>query len=679
MTTPDSRLVALLGNPNCGKTTLFNALTGAHQYVGNWPGVTVERKEGHVEAGDKDFRLVDLPGIYSLTPYTLEEVIARDFLLERQPSLVITVVDASNLERGLNLILQVLELSLPVVLVLNMIDLAEADGQEINIAQLSSLLGVPVIPAVASRDQGIEELKAALLESLDNKVSLTPFRPQYSREIETELTALEALLLQEKLSTNNMPSRWVAIKLLEGDPLVCDLLLPQSGEIAVRVHEGARRLEELLGDSPETLLVDARYGLIAGLGKEVITRVSKASKYELSDKLDSFVMSRNLGFILFALVMWAVFQLTFKVSAPINDLLEQLFVLIGQGVAGLFPTEGNLAWVGSLVSDGLIAGVGAVLSFMPSLFVLFLLMSFLEDSGYLARVAFITDRLMHRLGLHGKSFIPLLLGFGCSVPAIMATRTLENARDRLLTILIAPLISCSARLPVYVLIAGAVFTNHQGTAIFAIYMLSIVFALGVGMLLRKLLFRSESPAFIMELPPYMMPTSRSLLTHTWERCKHFLIKAGTVILLASAILWLVASFPQGVEYASQDSYLGRLGTFVAPMLAPCGFGEWQPSVAVLSGFAAKEIVVSSFGTLYAPELAGGNTLTAVVANHFTPASGFAFMVFVLLYVPCVATLAAVKVETNSWKWPAFVLCYTVGLAWIMATITFQLLRLLGMG
>ncbi len=256
MTAPDSRLVALLGNPNCGKTTLFNALTGAHQYVGNWPGVTVERKEGHVEAGDKDFRLVDLPGIYSLTPYTLEEVIARDFLLERQPSLVITVVDASNLERGLNLILQVLELSLPVVLVLNMIDLAEADGQEINIAQLSSLLGVPVIPAVASRDQGIEELKAALLESLDNKVSLTPFRPQYSREIETELTALEALLLQEKLSTNNMPSRWVAIKLLEGDPLVCDLLLPQSGEIAARVQEGARRLEELLGDSPETLLVD---------------------------------------------------------------------------------------------------------------------------------------------------------------------------------------------------------------------------------------------------------------------------------------------------------------------------------------------------------------------------------------------------------------------------------------
>jgi len=668
-------VVALCGNPNSGKTTLFNALTGSHQYVGNWPGVTVERKEGHAQLDGLQLKLVDLPGTYSLTPYSQEEIVARRFIIEDHPDAVVVVVDASNLERSLNLVLQVLELERPTLLVLNMYDLARQDGLEIDIATLSRLLGVPIVATIASRNEGLDELQQTLLELLNHKDSARPHPFVLRPEVEQEAVRVEAALAESGLDLGDLPKRWVTLKLLEGDELVRKQLeaQPAFAKLAPLVDQARRRLQEHFGEDPETILVDARFGLVNGLVREVTKRIGGPGKYALSDKLDAVVMSNVVGFPLFALVMWLLFEATFKLSAPANDWLQGLFSNLADLVKAALSAY---PWLASLVSDGILGGVGAILSFVPSIFALFFLLAILEDSGYLARVAFLSDRLMHRLGLHGKSFIPLLLGFGCNVPAVMATRTLEHEKDRLLTMLIVPLISCSARLPIYVLLASALFSEHAGSIVFMLYALSLVVAFLVGLLFRKTLFKTASPAFIMELPPYMVPTLRGLLTHTWDRGKYFLSKAGTVILAASVILWVIASLPAGVEYASEPSYLGQLGKLAAPLLKPCGFGFWQAAVALLAGFAAKELVVSTFGALFSAELAGKLSLTQVMAHHFTPASGLAFMVFVLLYVPCVATIAAIKAETASWRWPIFVVVYTTALAWMAALVIYQIGHLL---
>ncbi|WP_321421183.1 ferrous iron transport protein B [uncultured Methanobacterium sp.] len=720
--------IALAGNPNVGKSTLFNRWTGMRQHVGNWPGKTVEKKEGTFSYNQYEMEVVDLPGNYSLTAYSVEEVVSRDYIVDEKPDVIVNVIDAANIERNLYLTVQMMELGANLVLALNMNKFARDKGLKINKKQLSELLGVPVIEIEAVDETGGEELLQSIV-----KVSKSPNivldRLEYGNEVSEHIQQIQEIIDQdlstdEKLSVLNAPSSWIALKLLEDDPEITKKI-EDSGKgqrVLQNVKKMQKHFNDVFGDDADAAITDARYGFIAGLVSESVKK-PKIDKVTRSDMIDRIVTHKYLGIPIFLLIMWLTFQITFTLGDPLGGYIETAFGWLGEIVAANMG-EGFLT---SFIVDGIIGGVGGVLVFVPIIFILFLVLSVLEDSGYLARAAFVMDRFMHKLvGLHGKSFIPMILGFGCAVPGIMATRTLENERDRLLTMLIVPFMSCSARLPVYALIVAAFFSAYQGWVIFSLYLLGIVVAIIMAAIFKKTLFKGMSAPFVMELPPYRMPTVKGALIHMWERGALFLKKAGTIILALSIVIWALSSLPVGVEYASQDSITGQIGTTLAPVFAPLGFGEWQATVAIIYGFLAKEVVVSTFGILYGVGEDGGADATnsaetssneatssngvtqteqvsnetpaegssadsanneespeedpgfvAVMQELFTPLSAYAYMVFILLYIPCMATLATIRRETNSWKWPAFAAVYTFVVAYAVSFVVYQGGMLLG--
>lgn len=718
--------IALAGNPNSGKTTIFNNLTGARQKVGNWPGVTVEKKEGTATYDGYTIRVVDLPGTYSLTAYSQEEIIARNFILEEKPDLVVDVIDGANLERNLYLAAQLIDLGVKLIFALNMVDLAQSRGQIIDHEHLSLLMGVPFIPTVGTKGRGTRELLEAIVKVAEDKESIARhIHINYGKELEEEIAKLQGVILTTGLIADEHYARWLGIKLLENDEEVGKEIDKKSGATSIlnQREQSKARLQRRLGDDPEALIADCRYGFIHGALKETLRQTRKDRRY-LSDQVDMVLTNRLLGFPIFIFFIWAMFQLTFTIGKYPTTWIDAGVKSLAHFVSGLMG-KGLLA---SLAVDGIINGVGGVALFLPNIFILFFCIALFEDTGYMARCAFIMDKVMHTLGLHGKSFIPMIMGFGCNVPAIMATRVLESRKDRILTILIIPLISCSARLPVYVLIAGALFGARAGNVIFSLYIIGIALSIIMGQIFKRTFFRGEIAPFVLELPPYRLPTLKGIVLHMWERGSIFIKKMGGVILLGSIVVWALSSFPRGVDYSrdytgeerriqeectiaiqgaapekaallakerdqkiavvenlrkrefQEKSYLGRLGKTMTPVLRPLGF-DWRAGVALLTGFVAKEIVVSTFGVLYqAKEGAeAGETLSAAIQQGMTPLIGYAFMVFVLIYTPCLATVAAIRRETGSWKWTAFAVGYALCLAWCLAFIIYQGGMLLGLG
>lgn len=652
--------IALAGNPNSGKTTVFNNLTGGRQHVGNWPGVTVEKKEGAFTYDGHEITVVDLPGIYSLTAYSLDERIARDFLLREKPDAVVVVIDASNLERNLYLATQLLELGSNVILDLNMMDIVRNKRVEIDTKKLSAVLGISIIETVGHKGQGMEGMKEAIIEALGEKGD--SFKIDYDQDIESEIETL-----QKAVTLPGYPSRWVAIKLLEGDAEILKRVIDKKADSLVL--ECQTRLERHLGYDLETALVERRYGFLSGLVKESVRkRFDIMERLDISDRIDRVLVNRFLGIPIFLGMMWLVFQLVFSFGGPLADGIDVFMGWLGESVSSGIKAVGGPQWLSSLLSDGIIGGVGSVLVFLPNIMLLFLAIAILEASGYMSRAAFVMDRFMHALGLHGKSFIPMLLGFGCNIPGIMATRTLESNKDRILTILVNPLMSCSARLPIYILFAGAFFSRNQGLVIFSLYLLGIILAVVVARIFKGIFFKGEVAPLIMELPPYRLPTIKGVLIHMWERSSLFLRKAGTIIFIGVVLIWFLASLPLGVEYASQGSLIGKLGALFAPLLKPAGFGFWQAGVALFFGILAKEVVVGTLGTLYGVEGAG---LTSVIQNQFTSLSAYAFMVMALVYIPCIAAIATIKRETD-WKWTGLAVGYSLVLGWGLAVLIYQI-------
>ena len=721
--TTKSLTIAVAGNPNAGKSTLINAIAGSRLHVGNWPGVTVEKKTASFDFQGRSVTLVDLPGTYSLSPYTQEEVIARDYLVSQKPDVIINVVDATNLERNLYFTIQLIELGIPLVIALNMHDEAEQKGLIIDTNKISSMLGSPVIPTVATKREGIDRLLEAAVDSADPTKAHQPAPLSYGDDIETAVkTILEALNKEPQIKADRLPARWLALKLLEGDELVWKKsAVPYSASV---MEQATRHLKKAHGEDIEAHLADTRYALAAGLTREALQKPEKR-KRELTERIDAVALNRYLGIPIFLVAMWLMFKLTFDIAGPFTDWLDALIAgPLTRWTAAVMTLVSAPDWIISLVTEGIIAGVGAVLVFLPPIFVMMFFITLLEASGYMARAAFVMDRVMHAIGLHGKSFIPLLLGFGCNVPAVYATRTLENPRDKVLTALLIPLMSCGARLPVYVVFTGAFFTAHAGTVLWSLYILGIVLAVAMGCLFKKTLFRGEAPVFIMELPPYRMPTVKNLLIHTWEKGKHYLIKAGTWILAISVFVWFGLNMPWGVE-SKKDSYLGIASQTIAPVFSPLGFGTWEAAASLLTGVVAKEIVVSTMGQVYIPESneenqeapsfgeelreiglsfasAFGNAaknvfstfgvatmseeedeetagLKSIIAKAFTPLSAYAFMAFVLLYLPCFIVLVALRHEFGTWKWAGVTVAYQTALAWIVAFVIYQGGRIIGLG
>ncbi|MCD6385454.1 ferrous iron transport protein B [Candidatus Sumerlaeota bacterium] len=669
-----TKIVALAGNPNCGKSTIFNRLTGAHQRVGNWPGVTVERKEGEFELNHIKFKVVDLPGTYALSARSLDEKIARDFILEGKPDIIVNIVNATSIERNLYLTMILLEMGCPLVVALNMIDLVEKEGLEIDASKLSSVLGVPVVKTAATKGVGIQELKEFVV-SYSATESGQKFCLSYGNSIEKILSKIEQALREQDIPLAGT-RRWQAVKILENDPVILQKLESVTGgtEIILKAQEQAKKFERAYGLELESAIIERRYGFIHGLVKECVSRrIQPERRINITDKVDQIVVNKYLGIPLFLIAMWLTFQLVFTVGNPLADLIDAFFGWLAEATSGLFTAIGLPDMLISLVADGIISGVGSVLVFLPNILILFLIIAILEDSGYMARAAFVTDRFMHTLGLHGKSFIPMLLGFGCNIPAVMGTRILESRKDRILTILIIPFMSCTARLPIYILFTGAFFAQYQGWIIFGLYLFGILVAVLSAQLFKALFFRQEVAPLIMELPPYHLPTIRGILIHTWQRGSLFLRKAGTIIFAAVVLVWVLASFPPGVEYASHQSIIGHIGKLVAPLLKPAGFGNWESAISLIFGFIAKEVVVGTMGTIYG---ASGEGLRAVIQQHFTPLSALAFMFFSLIYVPCVATIATIWKEIGK-KWALFSMAYSTGLAWVVAVLIYQIGRLIG--
>ncbi len=658
--------IALCGNPNSGKTTVFNLLTGSRQKTGNWPGVTVEKKEGLFEKGEKRVKVVDLPGTYSLTAYSIDEKIARDFLINGRPDRVVVIVDSTNLERNLYLTIELLEMGIDCILLLNMMDLAEKNGIRIDIDKLSKALGIPVIPAVAIKNKGIEELKEAIVS---DKRSTPLIKVDYGI-VENSINKLSKMI--EEIDGYNLPSRWTAIKLLEGDEQVKEWLsnFSKGKEVIALSEKEILSCEENIGEDVESYIIERRYGFISGLVKECQKRIFPIGKrLSISDRIDKIVLNRWLGIPIFLFFMWLSFKLVFSLGNPIADIIDGFF----SSLSDLTKKTIGENWISSLISDGIIAGVGSVLVFLPNIMILFLIIGFLEDCGYMARAAFVMDRLMHSLGLHGKSFIPMILGFGCNIPGIMACRTLDSEKDRILTILINPFMSCSARLPIYILFAGTFFSSHASDIVFSMYILGIIVAIFTAILFKSLFFKEEVSPLIMELPPYRMPTFKNVIIQMWTRSSLFLKKAGTVIFGGVILIWLLSSMPPGVKYASESSLIGRFGKIFAPIFSPAGFGFWQAAVALIFGILAKEIVVGTLGTLFGVEEEG---LNKVLPHYFTKLSSFSFMVMSLLYIPCIASIGAIRAETGSWKWTAITVFWSLFIGWTLAVIFYQLGKLL---
>lgn len=666
-------IVGLAGNPNVGKTTVFNQLTGMHQHVGNWPGKTVEKAEGHFKHGDYEYNLIDLPGNYALSAHSMEEIISRDFIVDDDSDVIVNVVDATNLERNLYLTIQMMELGANLVLALNMNDFARKREHIIDIDLMNELLGFPVVEINAKTADGFEELLTTVEKAAENPRDCAA-KLSYGNELKEHLGDLQKLI-EEDEELLDVPSIWTAIKLLEKDSIVIQKVQQSSNssKIMTETDKVAGHLHTIFNEGAEEVVANARYAFIDGLMAEAV-EMPAVEKETVTDKIDKIVTNRILAPFIFVIIMWAMFQLTFTISAPFQTLIEEGFGALSGFASSFIANE----YLSSFVSDGIIGGVGGVLTFLPVIILMFLFLSILEDCGYLARAAFTLDKLMHKLvGLHGKAFIPMILGFGCGVPAIMATRTMENEGDRMLAMMLVPFMSCTARLPIYAVFVAAFFSDMGGNILLVIYLLGIFVALVVAAILKRTMFKGLSTPFVMELPTYKVPSLKGVILHTWEKVKGFLKKAGTIILGCSIVLWALCTFPLGVEYGSADSLLGMIGNVIAPIFAPLGFGTWQAAVAIIAGLAAKEVVISTFGTLSGLDEDDENGVVSLIHDTFTPLSAFSFMAFVLLYVPCFAAIGTIKQETNSYKWPLTMCVITIVTAYVVAFLIYNVGFLMG--
>ncbi|MFZ5975740.1 MAG: ferrous iron transport protein B [Bacillota bacterium] len=666
---------ALIGNQNCGKTTLFNQLTGSRQRVGNWPGVTVEKKEGFVK-NKKEIKIIDLPGIYSLSPYTMEEVVSRDYIIDEHPDAVINVVDATNLERSLYLTLQLAELGTPMVIALNMMDEVRANGDDIDVRRLETELGIPVVPISASRNEGTAKLMNRAVEAAERK-QVPPIHDICSGDVHKALHAI-AHLVEDKAKLRGYPVRYTATKLVEGDALVRDAIRLDASEAAL-IEDIVHRMENDSGQDREAMLADTRYNFIGSVVSRTVKRRRAHGEPTRSDRIDALLTHRILAYPMFLLILFLVFEITFGfIGSTLRDAFSWLLDAGVSFVAGVLESLGASPWVMGLMVDGVLAGVTTVLSFMPVILILFLCLSILEDSGYMARAAFMMDRLLRHLGLSGRSFIPMIMGFGCSVPAIMAARTLDNERDRRLTIFLTPFMSCGARVPVYAVFTAAFFEKSQSLVMLSIYVLGVVIAIISGLILKRTVLKGEPAPFVLELPTYRLPTLSSVVLHMWEKAKGFVKRAFTVIFVASVIIWFLQSFDFSLQMVadSSTSILANAGMLIAPVFIPLGFGTWQAATALITGFTAKEVVISTMAVLYAADAGMPGT---VLQGVFTPLSAYAFMAFTALYLPCVAAFAAMVREMGSWKWGLGAVGFQTGMAWIVALLIFQGGRLLGIG
>ena len=707
--------VALAGNPNSGKTTLYNFASGSHERVGNYGGVTVDAREATFRKSSYTFQIVDLPGTYSITEYTPEELFVRKYITENNPDVIINVIDASNLERNLYLTTQLIDMNIKVVIALNMYDELEKRGAKFDYDALGKMIGIPIIPTVASKGLGVDELFQKIIDVYEDKDPIVRhIHINYGVNIENAISNIQSLIKETREITDRYSSRYLSIKLLEKDSATFAQIAAYSNieKIRKQTEIEIHNLEKEYKEKSDTIITDAKYGFISGALNETFEQGEKIRSKIVA--IDDILTHKYMGFPVFILFMWLMFQTTFSLGSYPMGLIESGVGWIGDKI-GNFMAEGPLR---DLLVDGIIGGVGGVIIFLPNILILFFFISFMEDSGYMARASFIMDKLMHKIGLHGKSFIPMLMGFGCNVPAVMATRTLENKKDRLLTMMIIPFMSCSARLPIYVLLISAIFHKSQGLILVSIYLIGIAIAILVALAMKKLFFAKQDVPFVMELPPYRIPTIKNTSIHMWHKAVQYLKKMGTVILLASVLIWALGYFPRNVKYSSdfdeqitlikadvnlaenlkteqirnielikrsekqEKSYIGILGHAIEPVIRPLGF-DWKIGVSIITGLAAKEIVVSTMGVLYQAETGGkdksGNLQTKLkeqTHSHgklkgtkvFTPVVAYGFMMFVLIYFPCVAVIAAIRKESN-WKWALFIMVYTTAIAWVVAFVS----------
>lgn len=673
--------VALVGNPNCGKTSLFNVASGSHEHVGNYSGVTVDAKEGTFEHGGYKFLLVDLPGTYSLSAYSPEELYVRRNLIDEVPDVVINVVDASNLQRNLYLTTQLIDMNLRVVMALNMYDELVQRGDRLDIRQLGYLLGMPVVPTVSRSGEGIDALFDTVIqiyEKSDPHIA-RHIHINHGAELEQSIARIKELISRTEDIRYKYSTRFLAIKYLENDreiEKVVESLENRDEIISARFEENGR-IRGILGSGIESAMVDAKYAFVQGaLAETYSTGTARKKKRNITDKIDAVVTNKWLAFPIFFLLLYVVFDGTFVIGEYPMRWIEWIVDGFGSFTASAMKD----GWLKDMIVDGVIGGVGSVLVFLPNILLLYLFISLLEDSGYMARAAFIMDRLMHKIGLHGKSFIPMIMGFGCNVPAVMATRTIENRKSRLITMLIIPLMSCAGRMPVYILIAGAFFPRHAGLVLLGLYGLGIGLAI-VAAKIMSFFFKEDDLPFVMELPPYRVPTAKSIFRHTWEKGKQYLQKMSGIILICSLAIWFLGYFPNHDAYDSvqeqqEHSFIGYVGKAMEPVLRPLGF-DWRMGVGIVAGVGAKELVVSTLGVMYAddvpsgPDSVGDTKLQKALVKSVTPAGALAYMVFILLYFPCIATFIAIRNESGGWKWAILTAVYTIVLAWVAAFITFN--------
>ena len=656
--------VALVGNPNCGKTSLFNFASGAHERVGNYSGVTVDAKEGYADFEGYHIKLVDLPGTYSLTAYSPEELYVRKQLVEDTPDVIINVIDSSNLERNLYLTTQLMDMHLRVVCALNMFDEIERRGDQFDINELSSLMGIPMVPTSFKSGRGLNELMSEVIHIFESQEGHDNFyrhiHINHGHEIEKGIADIQKFLKGNDLLRLRYSTRWLALKLLEKDQKAEEAVsaLPEYPQIVEARDKAVHRVKEETGNDSETAIMDAKYGFIQGALKEAGYQVGKKENtYRVTHQLDALITNRWAGFPIFFGLLYLMFEVTFTLGQYPMDWIDAGVNWLG-GVIGDTMAEGPLK---AMLIDGVIGGVGSVIVFLPQILILYTFISLMEDSGYMARAAFIMDKLMHGMGLHGKSFIPLIMGFGCNVPAVMATRTVESRRSRLITMLVLPLMSCSARLPIYIMITGAFFAvEYQSLVMISLYLTGIILSVIMARVLSTWVIKGEDTPFVMELPPYRFPTAKAIFRHTWEKGKQYLKKMGGVILVASIIVWALGYFgTMGVAPSLEDSFIGSLGKTIEPIFLPQGF-NWRLDVSLLAGVGAKEIVASTIGVLYTDG-----------SYDFSPLTAYAFLLFVLIYFPCIATIVAIKNESGSWRWACFAALYTTSLAWIVSAVVYQ--------
>lgn len=716
--------VAFVGNPNAGKTSLFNYASRSREHTGNYSGVTIDSKSSKITYGDYTFNITDLPGTYSLSAYTPEELFVRDYIIDALPDVVINVVDASNLERNLYLTTQLIDMDIKVIVALNMYDELLKRKDEFDFIALGKMLGIPFTPTVGSRGSGIREMLDKIINVFNDQDEIVRhIHINYGHEIENSLQRIqEKIKIEQNYSiTNKLSSRFIAIKLLEKDNHIKNKIISAKNykEIISTARQETERLENEFKENSETVITDAKYGFIAGALKETY-KANVLEKRQTTEIIDAFITHKLFGFPIFIFILWLMFQSTFTLGNYPMEWIEQGVMMLSGWLQSILPA-GSLK---DLLIDGVIGGVGGVIIFLPNILILFFFISLLEDTGYMARAAFIMDKLMHKIGLHGKSFIPLIMGFGCNVPAIMATRTIENRDNRLLTILINPFMSCSARLPVYILLIGAFFPHNQGGILFMIYGIGILLAIVMALIFKRLFFKADEQPFVMELPPYRIPTIRSIIKHMWHKGSQYLQKMGGVILVASIIIWALENYPKQskdpaqvdklaqIENASalktpidqydvdnsviskdtkktipdqNPSYLKRIGQFIEPVLKPLGF-DWRMGVSLLSGIAAKEIVISTMGVIFKVDEGGIDENQPLIEKMreakylsgerkgerlFTPINAFSYILFILIYFPCVAVIAAIKKESGTWKWAMFTIFYTTALAWLVSFLFYQ--------